>query len=193
MSRHACDATSVFHLIQIVNKQTKNTSAKKVKDSLLIYSIFVYSARSWVNKKSDLNDGSGAETAKTLKTLNSVRKAIEKWKSKVDKKKIKGSPKPGRKGKKSSRIQSKSVSTALSPDSRSRLISESSPSKTPMPARSRMISESKTSRSRLISESRPRQKLSKDEEQEVKKKINIKEGPGALSDYAEYVKAGITI
>ena len=56
-----------------------------------------------------------------------------------------------------------------------------------------MISESKTSRSRLISESRPRQKLSKDEEQEVKKKINIKEGPGALSDYAEYVKAGITI
>lgn len=60
-----------------------------------------------------------------------------------------------------------------------------------MPARSRMISESKTSRSRLISESRPRAKLSKDEEQEVKKKINIKEGPGALSDYAEYVKAGI--
>ena len=160
---------------------------------LISYLIYLHSARAWVNKKSDLNDGAGTETAKTLKTLNSVRKAIEKWKSKVDKKKIKGSPKPGRKGKKSSRIQSKSVSTALSPDSRSRLISESSPSKTPMPARSRMISESKTSRSRLISESRPRQKLSKDEEQEVKKKINIKEGPGALSDYAEYVKAGITI
>ena len=56
-----------------------------------------------------------------------------------------------------------------------------------------MISESKTSRSRLISESsRPRlNKLSKDEEQEVKKKINIKEGPGGMGDYAEYVKAGI--
>ena len=66
-------------------------------------------ARGWVSKKSD-EDAEGVETAKTLKTLNYVRKAIEKWKEKVDQNKAKrGEPRTfSKKSSKSSRSPKKS-------------------------------------------------------------------------------------